>query len=135
MTKRMTHSVVRGEQRFFLCHATPSDPLFAYCPPDSSSWNDETASVDADVLLVGHTHVPFIRHVADRIVVNPGSVGQPKDGGPEASYAIWEDGRFSLRKATYPVERTLEKIRRLGLPPEIARALRHLLEIGRPPTT
>jgi protein phosphatase len=129
----LTASVERDHHRFFLCHATPSDPLFAYCPPDSPSWINEAAAVEADAILVGHTHLPFARRVGNRMVVNPGSLGQPKDGGPEASYAVWQDGEFALRKVKYAVERTVAKISELPLPREIAVALRYLLETGHPP--
>jgi protein phosphatase len=131
----LTASVERDQRRFFLCHATPSDPLFAYCPPDSRAWVDEIAAVDADVILVGHTHLPFVRRIGNRTVVNPGSLGQPKDGGPDASYAVWQDGEFTLRKMKYPVDRTVAKIADLPLPSEITAALRHLLETGSPPTS
>jgi putative phosphoesterase len=131
----LTAFVERDQRRFFLCHATPSDPLFAYCPPDSRAWVDEIAAVDADVILVGHTHLPFVRRIGNRTVVNPGSLGQPKDGGPDASYAVWQDGEFTLRKMKYPVDRTVAKIADLTLPSEITAALRHLLETGSPPTS
>jgi protein phosphatase len=131
----LTASVERDQRRFFLCHATPSDPLFAYCPPDSRAWVDEIAAVDADVILVGHTHLPFVRRIGNRTVVNPGSLGQPKDGAPDASYAVWQDGEFTLRKMKYPVDRTVAKIADLPLPTEITAALRHLLETGSPPTS
>jgi protein phosphatase len=112
----LTASVERGGRRFFLCHATPSDPLFAYCPPESPAWSQECASVDADIILVGHTHLPFVKRFGTRTVVNPGSLGQPKDGGPDASYAVWQDGEVTLRKVPYPVDRTVAKIRELPLP-------------------
>lgn len=119
----LTVSLERDQRRFFLCHATPSDPLFAYCPPESLAWADESAAVDADVILVGHTHLPFVKRFGTRTVVNPGSLGQPKDGGPEASYAVWQGGEVTLRKARYPVDRTAAKIAALPLPVEIAAAL------------
>jgi protein phosphatase len=130
---RLTASVERDGQRLFLCHATPSDPLFAYCPPDSPEWSQESASVDADIILVGHTHLPFVKRFGTRTVVNPGSLGQPKDGGPEASYAVWQDGAVTLRKVAYPVDRTVAKMKELRLPAGIAVALEHLLRTGRPP--
>jgi diadenosine tetraphosphatase ApaH/serine/threonine PP2A family protein phosphatase len=129
----LTASVERDGQRFLLCHATPSDPLFAYCPPDSPAWSHESASVDADIILVGHTHLPFIKRFGTRTVVNPGSLGQPKDGGPDASYAIWQDGDVTLRKVAYPVDRTIAKINELPLPAGIAVTLEHLLRTGSPP--
>ena len=124
----LTASLERDGRRFFLCHATPTDPLFAYCPPASPAWTAEAASVEADVILVGHTHLPSFREVGHRTVVNPGGLGQPKDGGPDASYAVWEDGQFSLHKVKYPVERTVAKISQLALPADVSAALRPLLE-------
>lgn len=131
----LTAVAERGGQRFFLCHATPSDPLFTYCPPDSPSWIDEASAVDADVILVGHTHLPFVRQAGRRTVVNPGSLGQPKDGGQDGSYAIWQDGQLHLHKIAYPVARTVAQIGRLGLPADIADALQRLLETGSPPVS
>lgn len=127
-------SVERDGRRFFLCHATPSDPLFAYCPPESPAWRQESASVDADIILVGHTHLPFVKRFGSRTVVNPGSLGQPKEGGPDASYALWQDGEVTLHKVPYPVDRTIAKIRALSLPAGIANALEDLLRTGNPPT-
>ncbi len=129
----LTASVERDGQRLFLCHATPSDPLFSYCPPDSPGWSQESASVDADIIMVGHTHLPFVRRFGSRTVVNPGSLGQPKDGGPDASYAMWQDGTVTLHKVAYPVDRTVAKINALRLPAGIAVALEHLLRTGSPP--
>lgn len=129
----LTASVERDDRRFFLCHATPSDPLFAYCAPDSRAWAQECATVDADIILVGHTHLPFVKRVGTRTVVNPGSLGQPKDGGPDASYAVWQDGEVTLRKVSYPVDRTVAKIKALPVPAGIAVALEQLLRTGRPP--
>jgi putative phosphoesterase len=129
----LTVTVERDQRRFLLCHATPSDPLFAYCPPGSPAWADESAAVDADIILVGHTHLPFVKRFGTRTVVNPGSLGQPKDGRPDASYAVWQDGEVTLRKVPYPVDRTVAKIKELPLPAAIAAALEHLLRTGIPP--
>lgn len=129
----LTESVVRDGRRFYLCHATPSDPLFAYCPPDSPQWVQESERVDADVILVGHTHIPFINRIGTRQVVNPGSLGQPKHGGPHASYAVWQDGEISLRTVPYPVERTVDKLRQLPLAADVVEALGHLLRTGNAP--
>jgi putative phosphoesterase len=94
---------------FVLCHALPTDPLYAYLRPedDEGRWLSEIAAVGyPDFLLLGHTHVPFIRHFSRTTVVNPGSVGQPKDGDPRASYSIWDDGKVFFRRAAYDVNAT-----------------------------
>ncbi len=113
----------RGGVRFHLVHATPSDPHYGRLAPDADGWIAEVERAEADVLLVGHSHVPFIRAIGARTIVNPGSIGQSRSGDPRASYAIWEDGAFALRSFAYPVETTVRKIKALAYPPAIAAEL------------
>lgn len=80
----------RCQKRFHLTHATPSNPLYDRCSADQ--WMEEMETTAADILLVGHTHVPFIRRIGEKIVLNPGSVGQTRTGGSLASYAGWWNG-------------------------------------------
>lgn len=115
---------------FLLCHATPTDTLFGYRPAESPDWDADLTRYECDVLLAGHTHVPFERRVVDRLVANPGSLGQPKTGNPKACYAIWEDGKFELQAYEYPYERTVKKIERMGLSPEVSEQLAHILQTG-----
>jgi diadenosine tetraphosphatase ApaH/serine/threonine PP2A family protein phosphatase len=56
-----------------------------------------------------------VLEVGEKLVINPGSVGQPRDGDPRASYAVIEDYRVELKRVEYPVERTLSAIRASGL--------------------
>lgn len=79
-----------GGVQFLLCHAAPSSPLFEYRAADSELWSGDPAGWSG-VVLTGHTHLPFQRTYAGKIVVNPGSVGQPKNGRAEACYAVWQD--------------------------------------------
>jgi protein phosphatase len=87
---------------FHLTHATPADPLYGRHPTEAEGWAAELNTLSADVLLVGHTHVPFLRKIGDKVVLNPGSLGQPRKGAPLASYAVWQDGTFELRSFQYP---------------------------------
>jgi protein phosphatase len=120
---------IRGLE-FLLCHATPADALFGYRPAESPEWDADLVHRGCDVLLAGHTHVPFQRTVNGRLVANPGSLGQPKTGNSKACYAIWEDGSFELRTYEYPVDSTINKIGNMGLAPEIARQLVNILRTG-----
>jgi putative phosphoesterase len=124
---------VRGGSRFFLCHATPSDPLYEYRMADSDRWSGDLAQLGADVILVGHTHTPFIRSVDGKTVVNPGSLGQPKTGTPDACYAVWEDGEVSLRHYAYPLDRTIEKIRLMPIGKNVQEKLIRVLRSGGTP--
>jgi protein phosphatase len=116
--------------RFFLCHAIPSEPLFRYCPPGSTEWPEELERADAGVLLVGHTHLPFHATLGTLQVVNPGSVGQPKHGSPQACYAVWEDGQFLLKSQPYRTEVTASKLLSLPIGEPIASQLADVLMRG-----
>jgi putative phosphoesterase len=120
----------RSQTRFFLCHATPSDPFYEYRTADSKKWVDDCAQLGADIIFVGHTHIPFIRSIHRQVLVNPGSIGQPKTGKPDACYAVWEDGRVSLRTYSYPVDRTIKKIRLMPIAENIQQSLITVLESG-----
>ena len=148
ITRRYTASVVSKEQkqflrdlplkvevqragtRFYLTHARPSDPLYGYCPQDSDEWMKEVESVEADVVLVGHTHTPFARKIGNRLLVNPGSLGQPKTGKPDACYAVWQGGKFDLKLFSYPVKKTVAKLKELSFTAEVEKDLITVLRTG-----
>lgn len=91
----------------------------------------EIAGVDDDVIVLGHTHFPMLRRVGAKTVINPGSVGQPRDGDPRASYAVVEDGNPFLRRVTYDVERTIRALRGLSISTEITDRLVSILRSGK----
>lgn len=91
-------------QTLFLAHATPQGDLFQYLQEDEVDSTLE--GITAEVVLLGHTHVQFQKHVGRTLVVNPGSVGLARDGGT-ACYAVLQDGSVSLRRIEYDVERTI----------------------------
>ena len=83
----------------------------------------------ADVLVCGHTHMPYHRVLPNgRHVVNDGSVGKPKDGDSRAGYAVLEaegrDLRVTFVRVAYDVERTARAIEASTLPHEFAAKLR-----------
>lgn len=120
----------RDGTRFQLVHALPSNPHYGRLAPDAEEWAKEIEGLAADVLLVGHSHVPFIRRVQDKTIVNPGSIGQPRSGDAQASYAIWDDGFLELRSLVYPVETTVAKLARLNFPRGVEDALTTILRSG-----
>ena len=121
----------RQNTNFYLCHAMPSDLLYGYIPPDSPEWNRELRKLETDVLLVGHTHLPMMRRIGESLIVNPGSVGQPLSGKPDACYAVWEDGSFQLKTYSYAVESTVAKLCSLAFPQDVEEDLVHILRNGK----
>jgi putative phosphoesterase len=108
--------------RTHMVHGSPEEPLEEYIYPYETSDRLESflTRSKADLLLLGHTHIPMnIRLVKGR-VLNPGSVGQPRDGDPRASFAILrlEGGSVecSLHRVDYDIAKAAGKILDSGLP-------------------
>lgn len=117
-------------RRIYAVHAAPSDPLFKYLLPGApdTELRQEAALADADIILMGHTHKPFLREADGKLLVNVGSVGQPRDGIPEVSYAVIEEGRVELRRTAYDVERAAARVRDLPLDGLVREQLVYILQ-------
>ena len=81
--------IAEAEHVFLFTHGSPERPN-EYLRPETpeSRLLELFVGTGADVLVVGHTHLPQAREVGNRLLLNPGSVGNPKDGDPRASYLI-----------------------------------------------
>jgi putative phosphoesterase len=129
-----TASLRTVDQTLFAVHASPRNHLYRYTlTPQASDEHvrGQVSRVSADCVLLGHTHWPMIRRIGRQLVVNPGSVGQPRDGDPRARFAVIENGDVALKRVAYDVERTVRGLRGLPLPAEIADRLVSILRAGR----
>lgn len=122
---------------FFLCHAVPTEPLYTYIAPDDARhWERECKFAgQPDFLLVGHTHLPMIKRIGRTTIVNPGSVGQPKNGDPRACYALWRDGEIELRRVIYDVESTVSDLAACATPRTAQQLAQVLMTGGNLPPT
>jgi putative phosphoesterase len=94
---------------------------------DDAKMGEMASKTNADVIVMGHTHIPFSRKAGGKLFVNPGSVGRPVDGDPRASYAILTVSNglnIELRRTVYDVESNISDLVSAGLPAEIGAALR-----------
>ena len=116
--------------RVRLVHGSPrkiNEYLFADRPDGTLERLLDMA--DADVLVCGHTHIPYHRILpSGRHVVNAGSVGKPKDGNPQACYVVLEaknrDLTVTFRRVPYDLERAAQAIEATDMPNEYAAMLR-----------
>lgn len=81
-------------------------------------------------ILVGHSHKPFIKTINNTTILNPGSVGQPRDFNPRASYAVIDNGTAYIRRATYDIERTVKCLEKSALPKHLTSKLISMLIVG-----
>lgn len=132
----------RTEGAAELVHGSHRDPLWEYVTSERAA-AESLAATRAQVGLHGHTHLPVAFLAEDgstiarrprpgsslelggrRALVNPGSVGQPRDGDPDASYLVWEpdEDRLTWRRVAYDIAAVQHAMRAAGLPaPLIAR--------------
>ncbi len=105
---------------FYMNHTAPRLPLHHYI--DRNTSRSELVAcyrdIRADVVLTGHTHIPYVEQIGDKILLNPGSVGQPRDRDPRASFATFDTatGRTQLGRRAYDVAATKAELRKLNFP-------------------
>jgi len=122
-------SLVLEGTRMYLAHGSPEDTLWEYVSPETHSdlFDYYLEKVGADVIALGHTHVPFSWKGGRGRVFNPGSVGQPRDGDNRASYALLtlgSDGsEVEIRRVAYDIDGAAKRISAAGLPEYLAARL------------
>jgi putative phosphoesterase len=126
----VTRTVTLDDTSYLLVHATPRDPLDEYAVADVEFWKRRLQNVEADVICVGHTHHPYVLEVGEQLVINPGSVGQPRDGDPRAAYAVIEDDHVELKRVEYPVEEAVRVIQASSLAEPAKGLLAEVLRSG-----
>jgi predicted phosphodiesterase len=120
-----------ADGRYLLVHSHPApEREDAYVYPEKFGTLDrylDDLDGDLDGLVLGHTHVQGSRSVDGRLVVNPGSVGQPRDGDPDAAYAVLDTDAdtVDLRRVAYDIDRVVEAVSAAELPERTGTRLYH----------
>ena len=130
---------------YTMVHGSPRDPMWEYVYTSSIA-RASFRAFDTDHCLVGHTHVPLVFREDDggietlspadgskleldarRTIINPGSVGQPRDGDPRACGMLLDIEAKSVEwhRVSYPVDQTQERMRLAGLPRRLVERLSH----------
>jgi len=130
---------------FLLVHGSPREPIWEYIVSTSIAVRN-FAFFKSPFCLVGHSHIPVVFKYEggsclpirfspgigillgkSRMIINPGGVGQPRDGDPRASYAIYEsEGRvIRLYRIPYDISITQDKMMQVGLPIQLITRLKY----------
>ncbi|MCA9984025.1 MAG: metallophosphoesterase family protein [Anaerolineales bacterium] len=129
---------------YSLAHGSPRHPVWEYIM-DEGTATVNFAFFDSTYCLVGHTHTPVIFEQVDsmrvvarmpiynqpiqldrtRLIINPGSVGQPRDSDPRACYAILDTelNTWEYRRVEYDIEATQERMRKHNMPSRLVNRL------------
>ena len=136
-------SEVAREGDWSLAHGTLREPIWEYLITEEAA-EGHFERQETPYSAVGHTHVPLRVERGERgvegsapaegktvalgegpLCINPGSVGQPRDGDPRASYALvdGDEGTVTHHRVTYDVAKTQRRMADAGLPRELAARL------------
>ncbi|MBN2111908.1 metallophosphoesterase family protein [Candidatus Woesearchaeota archaeon] len=118
----------RIEKGIYFVHGSPRDPLHEYIFPESDDWELKKffgMAKKSRMLALGHSHIPFEKKVNGYLVFNPGSVGQPRDCDPRASYCILDTQtkKIEFCRVAYDISKAAEKIIKAKLPKSLAERL------------
>lgn len=127
--------MVEADKNSTLAHGSPKEPLWQYIlSPETAAENFEL--FDTPLCFIGHTHLPVIYKKNkdktitpregqiieldpnDKALINPGSVGQPRDGNPKSSYLLWDQNNRTLtfKRVAYDIKATQLTMEQANLP-------------------
>ncbi len=105
---------------FYMNHTGPNMPFNHYLDlntpyPELAEYYQD---IQAEIIFTGHTHIPYVKKIRDKVLINPGSVGEPRDGDPRASYATFDTstGQIELGRLEYEISNTWQALKELGYP-------------------
>ena len=120
----MQLEMVADGSKIFMFHGSPWDKLEGYVYPDHPYF-EKFGEVDADVIILGHTHYPLIKQVAEKLIINPGSCGQPRDYDTRASFAMLDTltKKARIERIGYDIEKVCEEVKKLGFDSKLSAIL------------
>lgn len=124
------------EYDVFLVHATPEEPGQWHYLTNEYNARINFEYFDERICFLGHSHIPFIAELSSageitfhysyaeidetsRYIVNAGSVGQPRDGDPGAAYVLFKENSMEIRRVSYDIVITQNKMKKAGLPEDL----------------
>jgi predicted phosphodiesterase len=133
--RNLAEANVKGD--FTMAHGSPRRPIWEYIL-NANEAAENLPYFKTPFCLVGHSHIPLVfhhieggeslfRHLEDgeeltlgegRYIINPGSVGQPRDGDARGSYAVFDSDKktVTLYRIPYDISQTQQRMRQSGLP-------------------
>lgn len=97
---------------FLIVHGSPRK-IDEYLYENGENLLEITKSFSENVIISGHTHIPYVKKVEDKYFINAGSVGKPKHGNPKSTYVIVdldEEIKVTIEEVSYDYEKMLSDI-------------------------
>jgi putative phosphoesterase len=117
------------DKNFFSVHGGLKDPIDEYIHDIDDSYFEENKFMH-DILLSGHTHIPRNEVFGTKRYLNPGSVGQPRDGNPAASYLLLSDDKYEHKRVIYNIDLIANEMKARNYEPYIYEILYRGVKVG-----
>lgn len=103
-----TRRLIIDDLDIFIAHGSPNHPIDEYIWKEDidEEFLNRSFETIPDVVILGHTHRPYVQIIGETVCLNPGSVGQPRDGDPRASFAVidTESYEVEIRRVEYEID-------------------------------
>lgn len=120
-------AVLTFEDRTFrFVHGSPRK-INEYLKENSKEAEEVMGEINHDILVCGHTHIPYFKRYNDKMLINSGSVGKPKTGRPDANYIIIDSDdelKVEIIHVPYDYERAAQDMEKEGMPESFVRNIR-----------
>lgn len=121
-----------GNKNILFVHGSPSR-INEYLFVDENNTEEYLNSINEDVLVCAHTHLPAIKEIKNKIYINTGSVGKPKIGRPNSTYCIIEiDNEYNVttqfKEISYEVKKIIKDMTMLKFPPTLIQSFEKGIE-------
>lgn len=117
------------DKNFFCVHGGLEDNIDEYIRVIDENYFEKNNFMH-DVLLSGHTHVQRNEVIGTKKYLNPGSVGQPRDGNPAASYLLLSDDKYEHKRVTYNIDLIANEMKARNYEPYIYEILYRGVKVG-----
>ncbi|EHI97055.1 phosphodiesterase, MJ0936 family [Clostridium sp. DL-VIII] len=119
-------------KKLLFVHGSP-DKINEYLLKDEDKTLEVMSSINEDVLICAHTHIPGMKEFGNKVYINCGSVGKPKIGRPNSTYCILninkEDGmKVQVKEIQYPYKRIIKDMTMLDFPQELIQSFENGME-------
>ncbi|SEF64772.1 phosphoesterase, MJ0936 family [Caloramator fervidus] len=114
------------EKSIMFVHGSPRR-LNEYLKENSKEAQEVMEDFKYDILVCGHTHIPYVKRYGEKLLVNSGSIGKPKTGSPYANYVILnisQEVDVEICSVNYDYEVVAKEILKNGLPEKFAENIR-----------
>jgi len=110
-----TQTITENSCQIMLCHGSPWDTDQYIYPDSAEELFKKCTSFGVNIIIIGHTHYPMCREIGTTLIINPGSVGQPRNKQPGASWAVLdtETQKVAFRNENYNIQSVVDEAIRI----------------------